>query len=64
MPGRLGGDVTTIQNLSIAKIDLEKNVVLIRGNVPGAKNSYVVVTNAVKSHDATINPEALTKAEA
>ena len=63
-PGRLGGDVTTIQNLSIAKIDLEKNVVLVRGNVPGAKNSYVMITNAVKSHDATINPEALTKAEA
>ncbi len=61
MPGRLGGVVKTIQNLSVAKIDLERNVVLIRGNVPGAKNSYVVITNAVKAHNATVNPEALAK---
>lgn len=61
MPGRMGGEVKTIQNLSVAKIDLEKNVVLIRGNVPGAKNSYVMITNGVKAHNATVNPEALAK---
>ena len=59
MAGRLGGDTTTIQNLEVVKIDLEKNVVLIKGNVPGAKNSYVVITNGVKANSASVNPEAL-----
>lgn len=61
MPGRLGGETTTIQNLKIVKIDLEKNVVLIKGNVPGAKNSYVVITNGVKANSASVNPDALAK---
>lgn len=61
MPGRLGGETTTIQNLSIVKIDLEKNVVLIKGNVPGAKNSFVVISNGVKAHNPALNPEALAK---
>ena len=42
-------------------IDLEKNVVLISGNVPGAKNSFVIISNAVKAHNAAVNPEALAK---
>ena len=61
MPGRLGGEVTTVQNLKVVKIDLEKNVVLISGNVPGAKNSFVIISNAVKAHNAAVNPEALAK---
>jgi large subunit ribosomal protein L3 len=59
MAGRMGGVTKTIQNLSIAKIDLEKNVVLIRGNVPGAKNSYVIISNGVKANTPKVNPEAL-----
>lgn len=59
MPGRMGGEQVTIQNLEVAKIDLEKNVLLIRGNVPGAKNSFVVVTNGVKANTAAVNPDAL-----
>ena len=59
MPGRLGGEQVTIQNLTIAKVDLERNVLLVRGNVPGPNNSFVVITNAVKGPKATINPEAL-----
>ena len=61
MPGRLGGETTTIQNLKVVKIDLEKNVVLISGNVPGAKNSFVVISNGVKANSAQVNPEALAK---
>ena len=38
MPGRLGGEQVTIQNLQIVKVDVEKNIILVRGNVPGAKN--------------------------
>ena len=59
MPGRLGGDTTTIQNLELVKYDEKNNVVLIKGNVPGAKNSYVVITNANKAHKPEVNPEAL-----
>ena len=61
MPGRLGGEVTTVQNLKVVKIDLEKNVVLISGNVPGAKNSFIIISNGVKAQNATVNPEALAK---
>ena len=61
MPGRLGGETTTIQNLSVVKVDLERNVLLVRGSVPGAKGSYVIVSNGVKAHNAALNPEALAK---
>ncbi|HEY8396135.1 MAG TPA: 50S ribosomal protein L3 [Bacilli bacterium] len=59
LPGRMGGERVTVQNLRIEKIDLEKNVMLIRGNVPGAKNSYLIISNAVKAKNPAINPEAL-----
>lgn len=59
MAGRMGGETTTIQNLEFVKYDEKNNVVLIKGNVPGAKNSYVVITNANKAHKPEINPEAL-----
>ncbi|MGD9886442.1 MAG: 50S ribosomal protein L3 [Bacilli bacterium] len=59
MAGRMGGEQVTIQNLEIVKIDLEKNVMLIKGNVPGANRSYVVVSNGVKARTPEVNPEAL-----
>lgn len=59
MPGRMGGETSTVQNLEFVKYDAENNVILIKGNVPGAKNSYVVVMNAVKAKKPEINPEAL-----
>lgn len=59
MAGRMGGETTTIQNLEFVKYDEKNNVVLIKGNVPGAKNSYVVITNANKAHKPEVNPEAL-----
>ena len=46
-------------NLEFVKYDAENNVILVKGNVPGAKNSYVVVTNAVKAKNASLNPESL-----
>lgn len=57
MAGRMGGEQVTVQNLEVIKIDLEKNVMLVKGNVPGANNSYVVVTNAVKAKNPALNPE-------
>lgn len=59
LPGRMGGEQVTVQNLEVVKVDLEKNVMLVRGNVPGAKNSFVIVTNAVKKAATAVNPEAL-----
>ena len=55
---RNGTNLQLISLLSMI-IDAENNVILIKGNVPGAKNSYVVVTNAVKAKKPELNPEAL-----
>lgn len=63
MAGRLGGETVTVQNLEVVKIDLEKNVILIKGSVPGANKSYVVVSNGVKANTPNVNPEALVKGE-
>lgn len=49
LPGRMGGDKVTLQNLEIVKIDAERNLILVKGNVPGAKKSFVVIKSAVKS---------------
>ena len=49
VPGQTGGDRVTIQNLEIVSVDVENNVILIKGNVPGAKKSLVEVKQAIKS---------------
>ena len=51
MAGRMGGEQVTVQNLEIVAIDLEKNVILIKGNVPGPKKSLVFVKSAIKNAD-------------
>lgn len=48
MAGRMGNDRVTVQNLKIALVDAEKNVIAVRGAVPGAKNGLVIVRKAVK----------------
>jgi large subunit ribosomal protein L3 len=50
LAGRMGGDTITVQNLEIVKVDVERNLLLVKGNVPGAKKSYVTVRNAVKGN--------------
>lgn len=49
LPGHMGVETVTIQNLEIIDINLEDNYVLVSGNVPGAKNSLVLVKSAVKN---------------
>lgn len=49
LPGQTGGERVTIQNLEIVSVDVENNVILIKGNVPGAKKSLVEVKQAIKS---------------
>ncbi|MCI7240212.1 50S ribosomal protein L3 [Aerococcus suis] len=49
LPGRMGGNQVTIQNLEIVKVDTDRNVILIKGNVPGAKKSLIKIESAVKA---------------
>lgn len=49
MPGQYGNEQVTIQNLEIAKIDKERNLLLIKGAIPGAKGGLVYVSEAVKA---------------
>lgn len=49
LPGRMGGERVTTQNLEVVRVDAEKNLLLIKGAIPGPKNSYVVIRSAVKS---------------
>jgi len=50
MPGHMGVEQVTIQNLEIVQIDLENNVILVKGNVPGPKKSLVLIKTAVKNN--------------
>ena len=43
MAGRMGNDRVTTQNLTIMKVLLDKNIILVKGSVAGAKNSFVIV---------------------
>ena len=48
LPGQMGNKKVTTQGLSIAQVDAEKNLLLVRGAVPGSKGSIVVVQKSVK----------------
>ncbi|MDD5505703.1 MAG: 50S ribosomal protein L3 [Candidatus Omnitrophica bacterium] len=48
MPGHMGAEKVTVQNLKVVKVDLANNLILIEGGVPGYKNGYLVVTKAKK----------------
>ncbi|SDC49172.1 50S ribosomal protein L3 [Shouchella lonarensis] len=48
LPGRMGGEQVTMQNLEIVRVDEARNLLLVKGNVPGAKKSYVTIRSAVK----------------
>ena len=48
LPGHMGNVATTIQNLEVVSVDLENNVILIKGNVPGPKKSLVMIRTSVK----------------
>lgn len=48
LPGHMGVDTITIQKLEVVKVDAERNVLLIKGSIPGPKNSYVSVKLTVK----------------
>ena len=49
LPGHMGVDRVTVQNLEIVKVDAEENIILIKGAVPGNKGGLVTVKNSVKA---------------
>lgn len=48
MPGHMGAERVTVQNLIVAKVDAENNLLAIKGAVPGPKGGTVLVYNSVK----------------
>lgn len=48
LPGHMGNEQVTIQNLEIISVDSENNYILVSGNVPGPKGSYVIVRSSIK----------------
>lgn len=49
MPGQMGNKKITIQNLEVVRVDAEKNLLLVKGSVPGPKKSLVTIKETVKS---------------
>lgn len=48
MAGRMGNERVTVQNLKLVKVDVENNLLLIKGAVPGAKKGYLIIKPAIK----------------
>lgn len=49
LPGHMGVQTVTIQNLDVVKVDLDKNVILVKGSVPGAKGAILKIKSSVKA---------------
>ena len=49
MPGQYGVERVTIQNLEVIEVDAERNLLLVKGAVPGPKNSLLLVRNSCKA---------------
>jgi large subunit ribosomal protein L3 len=49
LPGHMGAVRVTVQNLDVVKIDLENNLIAIKGAVPGPKGGIVYITDSVKN---------------
>ena len=50
LPGHMGSEQVTIQNLEIIKVDMEDNCILVKGSVPGPNKSLVIIKSAVKNN--------------
>ena len=49
LPGHYGNTTVTVQNLDVAKVDAERNLILIKGAVPGPRGGLISIKNTVKS---------------
>src|SRR5213592_728979 len=63
MPGHLGDERVTVQNLQVMQVRESEKIILISGAVPGANGSYVVIRPAIKKPAAAAKPEAAKKPE-
>lgn len=63
LPGHMGNETITIQNLQVVEVNAEENYILISGNVPGPKNSLVLIKTAVKGNGKKQEFEILTYEE-
>jgi len=52
MPGRMGRDKITVQNLEVMKVEPEKNLLLVKGAMPGARGGYLIIKEALKKKHA------------
>ncbi|CAM4470589.1 50S ribosomal protein L3 [Paenibacillus macerans] len=48
LPGHMGHETVTIQNLEVIRVDAERNVLLVKGSIPGPKNSFVKIKQTIK----------------
>lgn len=48
LPGHMGSETVTLQNLEVIKVDTERNCLLVKGSIPGPRNSFVKIRSAVK----------------
>jgi len=48
MPGRLGGDRVTVQNIKVIEVRPEENLILLKGAVPGFRNGVVIIRSSIK----------------
>ncbi|WP_312038909.1 50S ribosomal protein L3 [Desulfosporosinus shakirovi] len=49
LPGRMGGERVTVQNLEVIRVDMDKNLILIKGALPGANKSLLILKPSVKA---------------
>jgi large subunit ribosomal protein L3 len=49
MPGHMGAENVTVQNLQIVGVQPEKNLILVKGGIPGSKGGLVLIKRAIKS---------------
>lgn len=59
LPGHMGHETVTIQNLEVVAVDITNNIILIKGNVPGPKKTLVIIKTAVKNPGLKNNREEL-----
>ena len=64
MPGHMGNRHVTVQNLEVIKVDIQNNIILVKGALPGHKNSYLVIRKTKKQRRTVEKPKAATAQKA
>ena len=59
MPGHHGNKTTTILNLEVVSVDASKNVMLVKGSIPGPKKGLLTIRSAVKKQKKELSPRTL-----